>query len=212
MLRQRQQVESDTDVETEDRVLDDGRATVDDIGGKYQVPDDPRRIRDDGTFASDDDLIWGHQSSAVSPQAQPDAAQIVSTRRRITWGQVLILLAGAASLVFGIGAVMLAGLAGSVTEPVVQVFGFDHTPLLGLIEIAAGVVLVFAALVPGGRWLAGPIGVAAIVGGALIIAELDWTQTELAVESRFGWVSIAIGATAYLGAMAPTKRRVTPTR
>ena len=173
-------------------------------------PTIPRRIRDDGTIASDDDLIWGHQSSAISPTAEPDTAEVVSTRRRFTWGQVLILLAGAASLAFGIGAVMLAGLAGSVTEPVVEVFTFDHTPLLGLIEIAAGVVLVFAALVPGGRWLAGPIGVAAIVGGALIIAELEWTQTELAAESRFGWVSIAIGATAYLGAMAPSKRRVTP--
>ena len=53
-------------------------------------------------------------------------------------GRLLILLAGVASLVFGIGAVVLAGLAGSVTEPVVQVFGFDHTPLLGLIEIATG--------------------------------------------------------------------------
>ena len=120
---------------------------------------------------------------------------------------MLILLAGVASLVFGIGAVALAGLAGSVTEPVVGVFGFDHTPLLGLIEIAAGVVLVLATLVPGGRWVAGPVGVAAIVGGALILAELEWTQTELAAERGFGWVAIAIGATAYLGAMAAPKKQ-----
>ena len=212
MLRQRQRGDSDTDVDTDHPVTDDGQATVDRIGDEYQVPDDPRQIRDDGTIASDDELIWGHQSTALGPTAEPDTDAAVSTRRKLTWGQVLILLAGVASLAFGIGAVMLAGLAGSVTEPVVEVFTFDHTPLLGLIEIAAGVVLVFAALVPGGRWLAGPIGVAAIVGGALIIAELDWTQTELAAESRFGWVSIAIGATAYLGAMAPTKRRATPTR
>ena len=212
MLRQRQRDDSDTDVEPDHRVTDDGRATLDRVGDESQAPGDPRRIRDDGTIASGDDLLWGPQPNAVSPTAEPDAAQVVSTRRRFTWGQVLILLAGAASLVFGIGAVMLAGLAGSVTEPVVEVFTFDHTPLLGLMEIAAGVVLVLAALVPGGRWLAGPIGVAAIVGGALIIVELDWTQTELAAESRFGWVSIAIGATAYLGAMAPPKRRTTPTR
>ena len=196
MLGHRQRGDSETDVETGERVPEDGRVIV----------DDPRQVRDDGTVASDDDLIWGHQSSALSPVYEPDAAEVVHTRRRFTWGQVLILFAGAASLVFGIGAVMLAGLAGSVTEPVVEVFTFDHTPLLGIIEIAAGVVLVVAALVPGGRWLAGPVGVAAIVGGALILAELDWTQTELAAERRFGWVPIAIGATAYLGAMAAPKK------
>ena len=55
--------------------------------------------------------------------------------------------------------------------------------------------------------MAGPVGVGAIVGGALILAELEWTQTELAAERRFGWVAIAIGATAYLGAMAAPQRR-----
>jgi hypothetical protein len=54
--------------------------------------------------------------------------------------------------------------------------------------------------------------VAAIVGGALIVAELDWIQRNLAAEQRFGWVAIAIGAVAYLGAMVPTRRRVTVTR
>jgi hypothetical protein len=50
------------------------------------------------------------------------------------------------------------------------------------------------------------VGVAAIVGGALIVAELDWIQRNLAAEKRFGWVAIAIGAVAYLGAMVPTRR------
>jgi hypothetical protein len=63
------------------------------------------------------------------------------------------------------------------------------------------------AFVPGGRWIAGPVGVAAIVGGALIVAELEWTKTWLAAEQRFGWVAIGIGAVAYLGAMVPTKKR-----
>ena len=192
MLEHRQRGETDSDVDTDQR-----------------VPDDPRLISDDGTVASDADLIWGPQSSVPTPTSTHETvtAEAVPARRRFTWGRMLILVAGVASLVFGVGAVVLAGLAGSVTEPVVDVFGFDHTPLLGLIEIAAGVVLVLAALVPGGRWVAGPVGVAAIVGGALILAELEWTQTELAAERRFGWVPIVIGATAYLGAMAAPQRR-----
>ena len=150
------------------------------------------------------DTTWARPTSEVTPTAVPP--EKAKRRWRASWGQVLILLAGAASLVFGVGAVMLGGLAGSVTEPVVQVLTYDHTPLLGLIEVGAGVVLVTCAFVPGGRWIAGPVGVAAIVGGALIVVELDWIQRNLAAEKRFGWVAIAIGAVAYLGAMVPARR------
>jgi MFS family permease len=161
-------------------------------------PDDPREIRDDGTV--------GTTAVVLAP---PEASEPrVTTRRRFTWGQGLILLAGVTCLVFGIGAIALAGLAGSITEPVVDVFGFDHTPLLGVIEVGAGLVLVLAALIPGGRWVAGLVGGAAIAGGALILAEYDWTQTELAAEQDFGWVAIAVGAAAYIGAMVAPKRRV----
>jgi hypothetical protein len=149
------------------------------------------------------DPIWATPSSAA-----PASVSAEKTRRPLSWGQVLIFLAGAAALVFGFGAVILGGLAGSVTAPVVQVFTFDHTPLLGLIETGAGVVLIVCAIIPGGRWIAGPIGVAAIVGGALVIAQLDWVQVNLAAERRFGWVPILIGSVAYLGAMVPTPKRV----
>jgi uncharacterized membrane protein YdbT with pleckstrin-like domain len=150
-------------------------------------PDDPREIRDDGTLGT----------AAVVPAVPPDTAVAARTRRRLTWGQGLILIAGVTSLVFGIGAIALAGLAGSITEPVVRVFTFDHTPLLGVIEVGVGVVLIVAALVPGG----------AIAGGALILAEYPWTQTELAAEQDFGWVAIAVGAAAYIGAMVAPRRR-----
>jgi hypothetical protein len=187
-------------------LTDENPAGDADVDHRYEVPDDPRRITDDGTLASDDDLIWGSQPSGVSPAPEPVPARVATTRRRLSWGQVLIVLAGGASVVFGIGAVALAGLAGPVTEPVVDMFTFDHTPLLGLIEVAVGAVLLIAGVLPGGRWVAGPVGVAAIVGGSLVLAELDWAQTELAAEQRFGWVPIAIGTAAYLGAMVPTRR------
>jgi hypothetical protein len=164
-----------------------------------QTPDDPRWLTEESTVPAEPE------------PTEPEATRAVKTRRRFTWGQVLILLAGVASLVFGIGSIALAGLAGSITEPIVDVLGFSHTPLLGVIEVGAGVVLILAALVPGGRWVAALVGGGAIAGGALILAEYDWTQTELAAEQRFGWVAIAIGATAYLGAMVPTRKRVVAT-
>jgi hypothetical protein len=193
----------------EDIVLEHGDRTDDQLA-EQPGPDDPRQIRDDGTLAVDDEVTRMPAPAPVVPTT--DEVAPASTKRRFTWGQVLILLAGVAALVFGIGAIALAGLAGSITEPVVQVFGFDHTPLLGVIEFGVGVVLILAALIRGGRWVAGLIGGGAIAGGALILAEYDWTQTELAAEKDFGWVAIAIGAAAYIGAMVPTPRRVTVTR
>jgi hypothetical protein len=190
---------------TED-VADEQRVDVEPeapVGGDQAVVDA-------GPPPTTTDVAWMSPAPPVLTSAE--AAAPVTTRRPITWGQVLIVLAGAASFVIGIGAVALGGLAGSVTAPIVQVFTFDHTPLLGLIETGAGVVLILCAFLPGGRWIAGPVGVAAIVGGALIIAELDWITTNLAAEQRFGWVAIGIGAVAYLGAMVPTKKRVVVNR
>jgi hypothetical protein len=150
-------------------------------------------------------LSWASPST-TGPASE--SAGLVKMRRRLSWGQVLIFLAGVAALVFGFGAVILGGLAGSVTAPVVQVFTYNHTPLLGLIETGVGVVLIVCALIPGGRWIAGPVGVAAIVGGALVIAQLDWIQVNLAAEKRFGWIPILVGSVAYVGAMVPTPKRV----
>lgn len=172
------------------------------------APDDPRQITDEGTLTTlEQEPAW----APAAPVTRADAVRVTETaraRRGYTWGQALIALAGLAALVFGVGAVVLAGLAGSITEPVVDVFGFAHTPLLGVIEVGVGLVFVLAALVPGGRWVAGPVAGGVIAGGALMLAEYPWTQTELAAEERFGWVAIAVGAVAYLGAMVPTRRRL----
>jgi hypothetical protein len=200
-------------------VLQQGHATEDPVAaeeGRVMTADSA--VAPDDRAVVDPDRHDPAEPAAVGPEdpwawtdKSPTAAP-ATTRWGYSWGQALIVLAGVASLVFGIGAVALAGLAGSVTAPVVQVFTYSHTPLLGLIEIGAGLALVLTGLVPGGRWVAGPIAVGAIVGGALIVAELDWIQKNLAAEQRFGWIVIAIGAVAYLGAMVPTRKRVVAAR
>ena len=198
MLRQRNASEERAEANDDVTFVDEGPPVVEEpiSGDEARLPREPVPVVTDTT--------WARPTSELTPTAVP--AEKARRRWPASWGQVLILLAGVASLVFGVGAVMLGGLAGSVTEPVVQVLSYDHTPLLGLIEVGAGVVLVICAFVPGGRWIAGPVGVAAIVGGALIVVELDWIQRNLAAEKRFGWVAIGIGAVAYLGAMVPARR------
>ncbi len=138
------------------------------------------------------------------------------TERGFSPGQILILVAGAASLALGIVAVARAGLDGPLSQPVVEVLGWKHTALLGLIEIGAGAVMILSALRAGARWIGGLVGIAAIVGGALIVGQLDWTTTRLGTEQDFGWVAIGIGAVAVVGALIPrgppsAARRRTPT-
>ena len=141
----------------------------------------------------------------------PSRAEEVTTERTFSFGQLLILLSGAVLLAIGIVAVVRGKLDGPLTEPVVQVMDFDHTPLLGVIEIGAGVLLLLTGLRSGGRMLAGLVGALMIVGGALILAELTWGVENLAAEQSFGWVPLGIGIVALLGAYAfPATTRGSP--
>ncbi len=129
------------------------------------------------------------------------------TERGFSPGQILIVLAGAAALALGVVAVARTGLEAPLSEPVEPVLGWDHTALLGLIEIGAGALMILSGLRAGARWIGGLVGIAAIVGGALILGRFDWAMTELGAERDFGWVAIAIGAVAVVGAAIPRVRR-----
>jgi hypothetical protein len=101
------------------------------------------------------------------------------------------------AIVFGAAAVVNGGLSGPVTEPVVKVFGYNHTPLLGLIELGTGALLMLSA-VAGSRSTSALLGVLLVVGGVLVLAELDWIMTNLTDQSEFGWIPIVAGAACLL--------------
>lgn len=148
-------------------------------------------------------------------ERRPWAVEETVTERGFSPGQILIVLAGAASLALGIVAVARTGLDGPLSQPVEPVLGWNHTALLGLIEIGAGVVMILTGLRAGTRWIGGLMGAAAIVGGALVLGRLDWTMNELGAERDFGWVAIVIGSVAVIGAFVPrvgrTRRTVSTT-
>jgi hypothetical protein len=182
----------------EPRYDDPGRAGVADDRRTWDVADGrevPAPARTDGHDAILEQRPW-----------VVDEEETVS-ERGFSPGQILIVLAGAASLALGIAAVATTGLDGPLSQPVDEVLGWNHTALLGVIEIGAGVVLILSGLRAGARWLGGLVGLAAIVGGALILGRLDWTMNELGAERGFGWVVIAIGAAAVIGAAIPRVRR-----
>ena len=197
-----------------DAVLDDDRELV----------VDRDRAGDRGT---DDRTIVRERRPAVAQTytestelpPPPDEAGVrveqVVTKTTFSPGQLVIMLAGAVSLALGIAAMVKGGLEGSMTDPVVQVFGFSHTPALGLIEAGAGVILMLTALHPALRPLAGLVGALMVAGGVVVLAEIDWVQQNLGAEQGFGWVPIALGGAAMLGAFAlptTTRRRVTVVR
>jgi hypothetical protein len=172
--------------------------------------DDPRDA-DPRTWEVPDERA-GRTDTILEPRPWAVEEETV-TARGFSPGQILVVLAGVASLVLGIVAVARTGLDGPLSQPVEPVLGWDHTALLGLIEIGAGAVMILAGLRAGTRWIGGLVGIAAIVGGALVLGRLDWTMNELGAERDFGWVAIVIGAVAVVGAAIPrvhhTRRTMT---
>ncbi len=133
--------------------------------------------------------------------------------RAFSVGQAITMLVGLALTAWGIIALVATGIDTPLDQPVEEVFGFDHTPWMGIGEVAAGVLLILAALRPQGRWLTGLVGVALIAAGAMILAEMDWAIEELSTEQSFGWIPIIAGALALLGTVLtpPRHQRVTET-
>ncbi len=181
-------------VERELQELDDDQRRS--AGPVAMTPPDDGDERDEHLVAVDDD-----RRMVVEERPDLDEPVEVVRKRSFSIGQLLAIIAGAALVALGIAALVQTGIDTPLSEPVEPVLGWDHTPLLGIIEIAAGALLVVFALRPGGRWLVAVVGAALIVGGGLILAEMDWTLDELGAEQGFGWVPIGVGAVAVLAAI-----------
>jgi hypothetical protein len=175
--------------DVEDRIREDERARVHDELRAFDHDDVHDRDRDAATLAHDDVV-----------------EREVVRERTFSVGQALTLLVGAALTALGIIALVQTGIDRPLNEPVEDVFGFGHAPWLGIGEVVAGVLLVLAAVRPGGRWLSALVGAGLVVVGVMIVAEMDWTAEHLGTEQSFGWIPIVAGALALLGAMMTPRR------
>lgn len=161
----------------------------------------------------DRDGVDDRDERATTGRTEYVEDEVVRTRS-FSVGQAITLLVGAALTVLGIVALISTGIDTPLDQPVEEVIGFDHTPWLGIGEVAAGVLLLLSALRPGGKWLGTLVAVALIVFGVMVVANMDWTVEELGAEETFGWIPIIAGALV-LAAAAMTPRRhqtVTTTR
>ncbi|MGH9211565.1 MAG: hypothetical protein ACRD2C_12910 [Acidimicrobiales bacterium] len=114
--------------------------------------------------------------------------------------------AGAVLAVIGIVAVIRAGLNETWFAPEVEVLRADHTPLLGALQVGAGVLLLVLGLA-GSRLL---VAVAGIAGALLCTAaavEPEELARELAIESWWAWVLAGAGVALTLLALYEPRQR-----
>jgi hypothetical protein len=159
------------------------------VDERHQVTEE----RDDVVLDRDDRVERAHEVEVVR-------------KRAFSLGQMISLLVGAALVVLGVFALVATGLETPLDQPVESVMGYDHTPLLGILEVVAGGLLVLFSLRPGGRWLVAAVGLALVAGGILIAADLDWTANELAAETGYAWIPIVAGGVALLAAILTPRR------
>lgn len=142
----------------------------------------------------------------VQPLAQPAvggaapvamAAEPVggTVRRASVWrfdpASAITVLFGIALLILGLIALIRAGTDGDWSTPTVSVAGFDHTAILAVIEIGAGLLLMIAGFSTSrgaSMFFATLLGIAAVVA-AVQADSLD----DLAIESAFAWL-IVVGS------------------
>jgi peptidoglycan/LPS O-acetylase OafA/YrhL len=108
--------------------------------------------------------------------------------------------------VIGLIAVAKGGLSGPITDPVVDVAGFSHTPLLGLIEAGVGLVLLACALW-GSRASGVFMGTVIAVAGVVVAATPSSFADTLATEASYGWFLVVLGAVVAVACLAIPDRR-----
>src|SRR5688500_13517205 len=89
--------------------------------------------------------ISEHRDIVQTPDARTETK--VSTARMV-WspGQVITAILGIVVAIIGIVAMSRGGIDGSLNTPVVRVVDLQHSALLGLFELGAGLVLILGAL------------------------------------------------------------------
>lgn len=139
----------------------------------------------------------------------PDEEIEVVRTRAFSFGQLVTFVVGGLLVALGVVALITTGVDTPLNQPVEDVLGWSHTPLLGIIEVATGALLVLLSLRPGGRWFVALIGLALVLAGILVFAELDWTVEELGAEQSFAWIVALAGVAAVVAALLTPRRHQT---
>ena len=185
------------------------------------MSDDPRIVRDIQYADVERPVVPVVETVPPPPPAAvvvdavaPPGAQHVTVARtarvsRFSPDAILAALVGIVMLVVGLIAVVRAGLDSDLREPVVNVLGFSHTALLGLIEVALGAALLLAGGMSsrtGAIFFGAVAGIAGFVGAV----QVESFDRSLALERSMAWWVCVLGALVALAALV-VPRSVTRT-
>lgn len=132
---------------------------------------------------------------------------MVAGSRSIAPYAIAALIEGLVFVVVGAIVLLRADLTDGWTADEVTVAGLRHTPLLGVVWLALGLLLLIAGAARS-RSFTMAMGVLMVAGGIVLIAEHDSLRDELAAEAGHGWILLIAGALLFLLAVAaPTVRR-----
>ncbi len=139
-------------------------------------------------------------SDGTSPVPTETSTSRTSFSRRFAPDAIIAAVAGLVLLVIGLIAITRAGFEGSMRVPVVEVLGFTHTTILGLIEVALGAGLLIAGATASrgaAVFFAGVLGVGAFVGAV----QTSTFKSSLALEASFAWLAVITAVVVALSAL-----------
>lgn len=138
---------------------------------------------------------------AFVPAAVTPASTIRSTSTRsFAPDAVVASIAGLALTIVGLLAITRGGLDGPIEQPVVQVVGFSHTTLLGMIETVLGICLLISGASrsrSAALFFGVVIGIGAFVGAVQTSSFVE----PLALERNYCWLLLAGAAIVVLTAL-----------
>ena len=128
------------------------------------------------------------------------ATTATAYRRRVAPDAVITALLGIVLLTLGLVAAVRAGFDGTFEEPVVQVAGFSHTAILGLIQAGFGVCLLIAGATASRSatiFVGILLGVTALVGAI----QTESFEKSLALEQAHAWWLVTAAVIVVLAAL-----------
>lgn len=125
----------------------------------------------------------------------------VSPAARI--GQVMVAGSGVVLAVSGVMTLARTGIHKNLALPVVNMWGHTHTPWLGIVEFALGIVLIGLGTSIVSRRVAVVLGVLMIAAGVFALADPSDTPRQLAIDSTYGWIPLALGVVVTIGSLLP---------
>lgn len=162
-------------------------------------------------------------AAAVDRDGLDDRAERAHDRRRTTrrgrevvdevvirhWSvaDLLITLTGAAVATAGAVGIARGEVNSTWYEPVVQVAGANHTPLLAASELGAGILIALAGITRR-RVISTLLGVALGVTAAVVAVQVGEVRTELAIEQWWAWLLCGAGAFVALMGLVPRKGHI----